>query len=68
VRGRTSGRLFANVRGPDGAWRGWDEAGDSIQNGALPTLARTGNVVMVAAEVVGSAPATAVARPPLRSR
>lgn len=68
VRGRTSGRLYSNVRGPDGVWRGWDEAGDSIQNGASPTLARTGNVVMVAAEVPGSAPATALARPPLRPR
>ena len=68
VRGRTSGRLYANFRGPDGVWRGWDEAGDSIQNGASPTLARTGNVVMVAAEVAGAAPATALARPPLRPR
>ncbi len=68
VRGQSSGRLFANVRRPDGVWQGWDEAGESIQNGSSPSLARTGDVVMVAAEVSGAAPATALARPPLRQR
>jgi hypothetical protein len=68
VRGRTSGRIFANIRAPDGGWRGWDEAGDSLQSGALPALAANGQRVMLAAQVNGDPPATVVATPPLRSR
>ncbi len=68
VRGRSSGRIYANVRAPDGGWRGWDEAGDSLQEGVVPTLATNGRNVMLAAEVPGQAPATIVAQPPIRSR
>lgn len=66
VRGRSSSRLYANVRAPDGGWRGWDEAGDSLQQGSRPTLTTTGGSVMIAAEVPGGAPATVIGRPPLR--
>jgi hypothetical protein len=68
VRGKTSSRLYANVRAPAGTWRGWDEAGDSLQQGARPTLANASSLVMLGAEVPGGAPATVLGRPPLRPR
>ncbi len=65
IRGKSGNILYFNVRAPTGGWRGWSQAGGSSQTGSFPTLAKVGTTVMLGADT-GGAPATIIARPPLR--
>jgi len=65
IRGKTGNILYFNVRAPTGGWRGWSQAGGTAQAGSFATLAKVGTTVMLAVDT-GGAPATIIARPPLR--